>query len=189
METNNSLSRLTRLWWLPLISGILFIGLGVWCLCDPGPFFKIMAYIFAGAIGAAGLFNLFYGICNFNTDGNWGWTIAGGIVEILFCIFLFFIPDSLLAAIFVYAIGLYIIFMGIYTFFVNFIAARNSGGLMVCIALLLLAALAFAIMFIVGPGAPGLIGWIWLGVSFLCYGVYRILLACSVRALNKSLGE
>lgn len=184
MKTSDYYHGLTKLWWLPLVSGIIFAGLGVWCLCDPGPFLSILAYIFAGAIGAVGIFNLFYGICNYNTTVGWGWAVAGGIVEILFSIFLFFIPDPILAYVFVYGTGLYIIFMAIYSFFENFMAIRNNGFWCVLLSLLLLCALAFAFIFILGPGAPGLIGWIWIGVSFLCYGFYRILLATRIKALN-----
>lgn len=183
METTNS-TGLARLWWLPLISGLIFIGLGVWCLCDPGPFYSILAYIFAGCIGAIGIFSLFYGIANYNTYSNWGWAVASGIVEILFSIFLFFIPDAILAYVFVYGVGIYIIFMAIYSFFECFIAARQSGFWMFWIILFGVTAIAFALIFILGPGAPALLGWIWMGISFLCYGAYRIVLACRVKALN-----
>lgn len=184
MNTSNYYYGLARFWWLPLVSGLIFIGLGVWCLCDPGPFLTVMAYIFAGAIGAIGIFNLCYGFANVGTNHGWGWAAAGGVVEILFSIFLFFIPDPLLAYVFVYGTGLYIIFMAIYSFFESFMAVRSNPGWFAVIAILLLCALAFAFIFILGPGAPGLIGWIWIGVSFLCYGAYRIILATRIKALN-----
>lgn len=186
MEKSNYFYGITKYWWLPLVSGIIFIGLGVWCLCDPGPFLSILAYIFAGAIAVAGLFNLFYGICNYDTYHGWGYAVAAGVVEILFSIFLFFIPDPLLAYVFVYGTGLYIIFMAIYSFFESFMAIRQNSGWCAILSILVLCALAFAFIFILGPGAPGLIGWIWIGVSFLCYGAYRILLAIRIKALAKS---
>lgn len=197
---NSSISGVRKLWWLPLISGIIFLGLGVWCLCAPAYFLDIMAYVFAGAFGALGLFSLFYGICNFNTNPNWGWAVASGVVEILFCFFLFFIPEAILAYVFVYGIGLYVIFMAIYTFFENFMEARSNGFWFFWTILLCVTAIAFAIIFIVGPGAselvgsvtaplvgtvaPAVIGWLWMGISFLCYGAYRIVLACRVKAIN-----
>lgn len=202
METSDYYRGLIRLWWLPLLSGLIFIGLGVWCLCAPVSFLNVMAYVFAGLFGAVGLFNLIYGIANFNNNPGWGWAVAGGIVEILFCFFLFFIPESILAYVFVYGVGLYVIFMAIYTFFEYFMAARSNGFWFFCIILLSLASIAFAIMFIVGPGAselvgsvtaplagtvvPAVIGWLWMGVSFLCYGAYRMILACRIKALNDS---
>lgn len=184
METSNYFYGITKYWWLPLITGLIFIGFGVWCLCDPMPSISILAYIFAGAIGAVGLFNLCYGLCNVSRNSGWGWAAAAGIVEILFSIFLFFIPGPLLAYVFIYGTGLYIIFMAIYSFFESFMAARSNTGWFVCITLLLLCALAFAFIFILGPGAPGLVGWIWIGVSFICYGAYRVILATRIKALN-----
>lgn len=199
METSNSFYGINKLWWLPLVSGIIFLGLGVWCLCAPRDFLDIMAYVFAGAFGAVGIFSLIYGICNFNTNPGWGWSVAAGVVEILFCFFLFFIPQPILAYVFVYGIGLYVIFMAIYSFFEYFMVSRSNGFWFFWIILLTLAAIAFAITFIVGPGAselvgsvtsltgdiaPALIGWLWMGISFLCYGAYRIILACRMKALN-----
>ena len=182
------------------MSGIIFVGLGVWCLCAPVPFLNIMAYVFAGVFGAIGIFSLIYGICNFNTNPNWGWSVAAGIVEILFCFFLFFIPESILAYVFVYGVGLYVIFMSIYTFFEYFMVARSNGFWFFWIILFSLAALAFAITFIVGPGAselvgsvtaplagatvPAVIGWLWMGISFLSYGAYRIILATRLKAIG-----
>lgn len=197
METSNYYHGITKLWWLPLVSGLIFLGLGVWCLCAPSDFLCVMAYVFAGAFGAVGLFNLCYGICNFNTNANWGWAVAGGIVEILFCFFLFFLPEAFLSYVFVYGVGLYVIFMAIYSFFEHFAAARSNGFWFFWAILLSVAAVAFAITFIVGPGAtelvgstvataagPAIVGWLWMGISFFCYGAYRIILACRIKALN-----
>lgn len=184
MEKNDFYYGINRLWWLPLISGLIFIGLGVWCLCDPAPFLKILAYVFAGLVGAVGVFNLIYGICNFDTSHGWGWAVSAGIVEILFCFFLFFIPDPILAYVFVYGVGLYIIFMAIYSFFEAFMAARSSSFWFFLIILFCVTAIAFSLIFILGPGAPGLVGWIWIGISFICYGLYRVILATRVKALT-----
>lgn len=189
MKTSDSTYGLNKLWWLPLISGLIFIGLGVWCLCDPAPFYKILAYVFAGCIGAIGLFSLCYGICTYNTNPNWGWSVAAGIVEILFCFFLYFIPDPILAYVFVYGVGLYIIFMAIYSFFENFMAARRSPFWFFWIIAFGVTAIAFSLIFILGPGAPALLGWVWMGISFLCYGAYRVILAFRLKGTTYSIED
>lgn len=186
MKNSGYLSGLTRFWWIPLLTGLVFIGFGIWCLCDPAPSLTLMAYIFAGAIGAVGIFNLIYGLCNINNYYGWGWAVGGGIIEILFSIFLFFIPSPVLTWVFVYGVGLYIIFMTVFSFFDGLMTYSNSGWALL-IGIFLLAALVFAIIFVLGPIGTGMIGWIWIGVSFLCYGVFRILLASRVRSLNKRL--
>lgn len=185
MERSNYFYGLARLWWLPLLSGLVFLGFGVWCLCDPSQSFELLAYIFAGLIGAVGIFNLVYGLSNINSYHGWGWAVAGGIVEILFSIFLFFVPGSILAWVFGYGVGLYIIFMAIYSFFDGFMMSRFSSSWFACLLVVLLAALAFAFIFILSPIGPAVVGWIWLGISFLCYGAYKIGLAFRIRQLNK----
>ena len=189
MEKSNYYSGLNRMWWFPLISVLIFIGLGIWCLCDPAPFLKVLAYVFAGIVGAVGVFNLFYGICNYNTYGGWGISVAAGIVEILFCFFLFFIPEPLLAYVFVYGVGLYIIFMAIYSFFQDFMLARSNSFWFFWLILFAVTSIAFSLIFILGPGAPELVGWIWIGVSFICYGAYRVILGSRIRAFNKELSN
>lgn len=197
METTNSSSGLSRLWWLPCLSGLIFIGLGIWCLCAPVGFLDVMAYIFAGIFGAVGIFSLIYGICNYNTNPNWGWSVAAGVIEIIFCFFLFFMSPEFLAYVFVYAVGLYVIFMAIYSFFEYFAVARSNGFWFFWSILLCLTAIAFAITFIVGPGptelvdaglpaavTPAVVGWVWMSISFLSYGAYRVILACRLRALG-----
>lgn len=184
MEKQNYVYGLTRLWWLPLLTGLIFIGFGIWCLCDPAPSLTILAYIFAGAIGAVGIFNVIYGLCNLSSYHGWGWAVAGGIVEILFSILLFFIPAPVLTWIFVYGVGLYIIFMALYAFFDGFMSSRYSGAWLPVILILLAAALAFALIFMLSPGATTVVGWIWIGISFMCYGAFRVALACRMRQLN-----
>lgn len=188
MEKSNFVNGIAKYWWLPLISGIIFIGIGVWCLCDPGQSLPILAYIFAGAIGAVGIFNVIFGCVNVSRYGGWGWTVGAGVVEILFSILLFFIPDSILTFIFVYGIGFYIIFMSIYDFFNNFAMVRYSWGWMCLFLLFLLGAVVFACIFILSPVATAVIGWLSIGISFICYGIFRAMLAFKINKVGE-LGE
>lgn len=183
MKTSNYFYGLTKYWWLPLITGLIFIGFGVWCLCAPQSSLPILAYIFAGCIGLVGIFNLFYGLGSISSNHGWGWAVGSGIIEILFSIFLFFIPTELLTYVFIYGIGLYIIFMGIYSFVESFSMSGLSGFWFGWLLLFLLAAIVFACIFILGPAT---IGWLWIGISFLCYGVFRVLLGCKIRAINET---
>lgn len=187
MERSNYFFGLTRFWWAPLITGLLFIGFGVWCLCDPSSSLPILAYIFAGIIGAIGLFNLCYGFSNTGSNFGWGWAAAAGIVEILFSIFLFFIPQPALTVIFTYGVGVYIIFMSIFSFCESFMVSQRSTAFFWWILLFLIASLVFALIFILGPIGGAIIGWLYIGISFICYGLYRILFACKVRQINKTM--
>lgn len=189
MEKSNYFFGLTRYWWIPLLTGLIFIGFGVWCLCDPAPSLSILAYIFAGFIGLIGVFNLFYGFININSYYGWGWAVAAGIVEILFSIFLFFIPTPELTIVFTYGVGLYIIFMAIYSFVDSLMMTRFSAGWLVWLILFLLAALVFSLIFILGPIGGAVLGWLYIGISFICYGIFRMLLSCKLHQINRQLAN
>lgn len=184
MEKSNFFYGLTRFWWMPLISGLIFIGFGAWCLCDPSASLPILAYIFAGFIGVIGIFNLFYGLSNANANNGYGWAMAAGIVEILFSILLFFIPTAILTWVFCYGIGIYIIFMSIYAFCESFMMSKYSSIWFWIFMLFLLVALVFALIFILGPVGTTMMGWLYIGISFVCYGIYRIMFACKIKKIN-----
>lgn len=187
MEKTNLISGLTKYWWIPLLTGLAFIGFGIWCLCDPSQSLPIIAYIFAGVIIAIGLFNLFYGIANTDSAHGYGWAMAAGIIEIIFGVFLFWFPPEGLALAFAYGMAVYFIFMSIYSFFEVVAGPKASSGLFWFLLILLLATLVFSLWVILGPVGIGIIGWIYLGVSFLCYGAYRILFSCKLRQLNEQI--
>lgn len=187
MEKSNYFYGLTRYWWIPLLSGLIFIGFGVWCLCDPSQSLSLLAYIFAGFIGAIGIFNLIYGFANVSTFQGWGWAVAAGIVEILFSIFLFFIPEPALTLVFAYGVGLYIIFMAIYSFVDSLAMSRFSASWIVWLVIFLVASLVFSLIFILGPIGGAVLGWLYIGISFICYGIFRVLLSCKICSINRQL--
>lgn len=187
MERTNYATGLTKYWWIPLLTGLAFIGFGAWILGDPSQSLPIVAYIFAGVIIAIGLFNVFYGISNTDSQHSYGLAMAAGVIEIILGVFIFWFPGEGLASAFAYAMGVYFIFMSVYSFFEVVTGPRPTSFLFWMLLLFLLATLVFSIWFILGPAGIAMTGWIYLGVSFLCYGVYRILVSCKLRQLNESL--
>lgn len=188
METSNFLGRITRFWWVPLITGLVFVGFGIWCLCDPTASLSLLAYFFAGAIGLIGIFNLIFGLTNIDTNG--GWALAGGIIEILFSIFLFFIPQPALTTIFIYGTGIYILFMTVYGFCESFMMSRYSNSVLSWILFFfLLVAFVFACIYILGPIGGGILIWLYIGISFIGYGIFRILLSARICEVNKILNK
>ena len=189
MERSNYFFGLTRFWWIPLLTGLIFIGFGTWCLCDPSQSLPILAYIFAGSIGLVGLFNACYGIASANSSYVWGWAIAGGIIEILFSILLFFTPTAMLTWIFAYGVGIYIIFMSIFSFCESFMMNGRASGLVWWLLLFLLGALVFSLIFILGPIGGAVFGWLYIGIALICYGVFRLMLSFRIRRINNELNR
>lgn len=185
MEKKNYFYGLNRLWWLPLISGLIFIGFGIWCLCDPAPSLTLLAYIFAGGLGAVGIFNVVYGLCNTGSYHGWGWALACGILEILVSIWLFFLPPEILTPAFIWGIGIYIIIMAIWAICESFMVSRYASFWGGWLFLFLLVALFFACIFVLGPIGAGIAGWLYIGISFISYGIYRVLFALKISRINR----
>ena len=186
MDKTNFFYRATSFWWIPLITGLIFIGFGVWCLCNPVSSLTIMAYIFAGAIGAVGIGNLIYGFSNLKNNHGWGWAVACGIIEILCSVWLFFLPSTWLVQGFIFCVGLYIIFVGINAISESLVIYRNSSFWIVWLFLLLLVSIACACFFLAGPIFGAVAVWLYIGISFITYGVFRIILSLLIRNINKN---
>lgn len=185
MERSDYNSGLNKVWWVPLLTGLIFIAFGVWFFCGEGYTQDVEAYIFAGAIGFVGLCNVFYGILNFNTNQGYGWALAGGVAEILLSVFVFCIPTHLLVDVFIYGSALYIILMTVYSFFDGVVVMSSGKGMVAIFSVLLIAAFGFACVVLFGMGGTDIDYRTWILLSFACYGAYRVLFAFRLRALNE----
>ncbi|MCH5232192.1 MAG: DUF308 domain-containing protein [Muribaculaceae bacterium] len=179
----------TRFWWIPLLTGLIFIGFGTWCLSNPSASLAIMAYIFAGAVGCVGIFNMILGFSNISNTHGWGWSVACGIVEILCAIWLFFLPSPSLTEAFIFCMGLYIIFVAINGISESFVMYSYSSFWSVWMFLLLVVAIVCACIFLAGPVVGNIAEWLYIGISFITYGAYRIMYSFKMKRINNDLSE
>ena len=66
-----------RLWYLPMIPGSIFIGLGVWVLATPIEFFITLSLWFALAFIVTGILEIIHAISTRHYMPNWAWLIGG----------------------------------------------------------------------------------------------------------------
>ncbi len=181
---SNVVGRLHRMWWVPLVTGVVSIGLGAWCLYSPASSLPVLAYVFAAIMVVAGVLNMEYAYANYSLGTNWGWSMALGIIELVCGIWLFTLPSLVIGSIFVYAVGIWIIVAAINSVSEALAMSRHGAGWIAWTVLLLVAAVICGIMFLSNPVLGGLAGWLWIGWSLLLFGFYRIALAFHVRSLN-----
>ena len=170
-----------------MITGLIFIGFGIWCLCNPVESLTIMAYIFAGGLGAVGICNLIYGFANVKNNHGWGWSVASGIIEILIAIWLFFLPAPTLTQALIFCAGLYIIFVAVNAIAESFVIYSFSSLWSVWFFLLLLVSVCCACMFLAAPIMGAMAVWLYIGISFITYGVFRVLLSLKIKHINSNL--
>lgn len=186
METLSGLERrIHRLWWIPLITGIIGIGLGVWCFWSPATSLPVFAYVFAGILIVAGILNMEYAFVNNSLGTNWGWSLALGILELVCGVWLCTLPPLVIVPVFIYAVGIWVLVVAINAICEAASLPRAGAGWMVWMIIMLVATIFFAIYFLSSPIAGGIAGWIWLGLSLIFYGIYRIMLAFRIKSLNK----
>lgn len=178
---------LRRLTWLPITIGLIAIALGIWCLCDPKVSLEIFAYVFAGGLCASGLINIILGISNKSIGWNWGWILAVGIIEIFCGVWMYCLPSMTMTSVFMFIIGIWILVEAIYALCESFMMASSSPVWKWFSVLLLLATIVFAIIFMSNPISGGIAVWLWIGLSLIFFGCYRIIFACTIRKIGNNL--
>jgi hypothetical protein len=180
---------LTRLWWVPLITGLVSMGFGIWCVFSPESSLPVLAYAFAGCLCAAALLNLIYSCVNARFNPGWGWGFALGVLEMVAGVWLFTLPEMLLVQTFIFVIGVWILVVAINSICEACIFASYSPLWMVWMILLLIATVVFSIIFLSNPVAGGVAVWLWIGLSLILFGLYRIVFAFRIRHLNRYIGS
>lgn len=185
MEKRIFSGALTRFWWIPLITGILSVAIGIWCLCSPSSSLPVLAYAFAVCFGLAGVLNIVFGIVNTAPHSNWGWSLALGLLEIIVAIWLFMIPEAQLVTVFIFTIGIYLIVVTINAICEACVLSSYANDWTAWMIAFLAATLIFAAIFLAGPIAGGIAVWLYIGISFITFGIYRMLLSAKLRKINR----
>lgn len=50
---------------------------------------------------------------------------------------------------------------------------------------MLIITFVLAVMFLSSPLAGGIAVWLWLGISFITFGVYRLILSARIKTVNR----
>lgn len=189
--SNNGILRgnFTKVWWIPLLTGLVSIGLGIWCFLSPAESISFLALLFAACFTAAGILNVCYSFANIRAHSGWGWSLALGLLEIIAGIWLFALPEALLVTTFMWIVGIWIIVSAINSICESTFFAGYSPWAMIWMILLLIATLVFAFIFLSNPIAGGVAVWLWIGLSLIFFGIYRITFAFGIRALTHRLNK
>ena len=178
-----------KYWWVGLLVGLLAVVLGIWCLFTPDATLVAMTWVFIVIFLLSGVSEIVFSVSNRHMRG-WGWSLAGGIIEILFGILLVVMPKVFIAAILVYLVGFWMLFRGIWGIGeaaeLNTIGVRGWGWSLAGAILTIL----FAFFFLLSPALfKGIFVVALISVSLLTYGAYRIFLAFRLRSIHKDIKE
>ncbi len=80
--------KITKYWYLPLILGILFIGVGILVFFTPVASYLTLAMLFAFTFLVGGTLEIIYAVSNRDINDRWGWTLVGGLLDLFIGILL-----------------------------------------------------------------------------------------------------
>lgn len=180
---------ITRLWWIPLFTGILCIIFGIWCFCSPETSLPVFAYVFAVCMCFAALLNFAYAYVNSGTDSGWGWALALGILELIAGVWLFALPESILVDAFIFVIGIWIIVAAINSICEACVISSVTPAWMIWMILLLVFTIIASFIFLSNPIIGEIAVWLWIGLSLISFGIFRIIFSIKANNANTLLNK
>lgn len=170
-------------WYLSLIVGVLFLLFGFWILKTPLESYVTLALLFGVVFLVNGIFEIIFSISNRKEIDNWGWILAGGIIDLLFGIVLAS-NVGLSMAVLPFYVGFMLLFRSVaaigYAFDLKGFGIRDWYWLL----LLGILGLLFSFIMIWNPVFGGMTIIIWTALAFITYGIFRIILAFKLRRLH-----
>lgn len=183
-----SVKQAVKYWWVSLLVGLLAIVLGIWALVAPGTTLAVLGMLFIASFLVSGIFEIIFAVSNKNTLNGWGWTLASGIIDILFALILIAIPLGEITAL-LFFVGFWIMFQSIWGIG-SAVELQRSGvkgwGWILALGIL---GLILAFILITNPiFAAGFIIYLF-SFSLLCYGILRIYYGFRLRNIHKEIDD
>lgn len=181
------LKSISRYWWLPVLTGLIAIGLGIWVLCSPAASLSAIAYTFAIVICAVGFCNVAFALSSIGSLNGWGWTFFTGAIEIICGIWLMMLPEDQMVSAFIYGVGFYLIFLVLNAICETVLYYGNTKSWFAILLAFIICTLVLALIFLCGPLAGGIAVWLYIGIAFITYGFYRMLIGIRIYQANREL--
>lgn len=172
-----------KLWYLPVVMGIIFIALGAWVFATPIGSFVTLSMFFAVAFLITGLFETVRALSNTHLP-NWGWSLAGGLIDLLLGILLISSPglSMQVLALYVGFVILFRAFMSIgYSIDLKHANVKGWGGTL----FLGILGVILAIMVIVNPALGGFTLVFYVAFAMIIIGILQILFGIMLRKAGR----
>lgn len=178
-----SIKESIKYWWILLLIGLLFIGLGVYCFVNPLASYAALSLVFSISFLFSGISEIIFSIANKDEIDSWGWTLAYGIVTTIVG-FLLVVNPVLSLEVFAYYVGFLILFRSISGISHSF-DLKNYGvkdwGFSLFISII---SLILAIILLWTPQLAGLTAVVWLGMAVITSGLFAVFLSFQLKRIK-----
>jgi uncharacterized membrane protein HdeD (DUF308 family) len=176
MTTDQTTKNVSISRWMYLLNGALLIVLGIWMLKMPKESFNAMARIVGIIVLISGILELGLSIYFKKIIPEWGWSLVAGVVDILLGAFLIANPKTILV-ILTLIISIWLVVRGVLMIREALEMKKGGGDKWKWILGLGILLMILAIVIIWHPQIVGLTLMIWMAVSFITLGIFRVILA------------
>jgi uncharacterized membrane protein HdeD (DUF308 family) len=178
-ESGLGQSGASKFWWLGLLTGLLFVAVGLWVLRSPMEGYVALALIFALSFFANGLAEIIVAVTN-RANSNWGWLLVGGMVDLLFGIFLMRRP-MLTMTILPFIVGFGLLFRSMLATGASFELKHRGVSSWGWVLVLGIAGLLLSFVMLMNPAVAGMTIVVWTAMAFIATGLSRMALAFNSR--------
>lgn len=179
-----SVKQAVKYWWVSPLVGIIAIFLGLWCIANPGETLAVLGMLFIASFFISGIFEIFFAFLNRNTLKGWGWTLASGLINIVFGLILLSISIGTIAVL-LFLVGFWVMFQSIWSISSSIELRRNGvkgWGWLLTFGIL---GLILSFILIVNPVFAATFIIYILAFTLLSYGIMRIYLGFKLRSVHK----
>jgi uncharacterized membrane protein HdeD (DUF308 family) len=182
-----SIKTTVKNWYIPLVVGLIFLLLGVYCIFSPVESFKTLSMFFSIAFIISGLSEIIFSFSNRDEIDNWIWTLMFGFLTLVIGVLIFNRPEITFRTL--------SLFVGITLLFRSISAVSNSVDLKSygeetqwkTLLIIGLIGLILSIVLLWNPLIVGGFVSVLIGLAFLAVGAFSVFLSLKLKKLkNKS---
>lgn len=173
-------------WWLLLLTGLILVAAGIWVFASPATAYLSLSILFGASILSIGFFEMVFAISARKSMEGWGWTLAGGLLDIVIGAYLLLFPGVTMVILPI-VLGIWLLFRGFsaigFSFDMKSYGDVNWGWFL----FFAIGIIFFAVMILAVPafGVANIIAW--TGLSFFIAGVFRIILSFRLKKWKSAL--
>ncbi|WP_312555840.1 HdeD family acid-resistance protein [Empedobacter brevis] len=178
-----SIKNSIKYWWILLLIGLLFIGMGIYCFAFPTVSYVALSVFFAVSFLFSGISEIIFSISNKDEIDSWGWTLAYGIVTTIVG-FMLVVNPILSLEVFAYYVGFLILFRSIsgisYAFDLKNYGVKDWGVSL----FLAVIGLIISLILLSSPQLAGLTAVAWLGLAVISSGLFAIFISLQLKKIK-----
>tara|TARA_B110001450_G_C17409724_1_gene395255 strand:+ start:13 stop:654 length:642 start_codon:yes stop_codon:yes gene_type:complete len=171
-------------WYIPLIVGLLFSGIGTYSMLSPLNSYKTLAMIFSFSFLLSGVSEILFSLSNKKEIDNWGWTLTFGVLTFILGLLLVLNPEIPMKTLPIY-IGFIVLFRSIMG--ISYAIELKNYGVKDWKNLLIIGILGLVLAFILiwNPLLAGMTIMFWIGIAIVAAGIFSIYLAFKLKKINE----